>query len=80
MKQLTDPVWLIPSTVCGEFDPPKKTPDDSLLIEQLYYQQIHEKHRQSDHIYTDGSKTGEEVGCAVLHKGVLDSKKRAKQT
>ena len=77
VEQLTDPVWLLPPVTCNDFDPPRKTVDNSLLMKQLYHQHVHEKHRESNHIYTDGSKSGEEVGCAVLYRGNLHSKKLA---
>ena len=78
--RLTDPIWLLPPIACTDFDPLKKTEDNSLLMKQLFYQHVYEMHRNSFHIYTDGSKIGEEVGCAVLNRGTLYSRKLFKHT
>ena len=80
VARLIDPVWLIPSIVCTDFNPPKKTESNVLLLKQLFYQHIYDNHRNSNHIYTDGSKSGDEVGCAVLFGGELYSKRLAKDT
>ena len=75
IKHQTDPIWLIPPIACCDFYPPRKTEDNSLLMKQLYHQHVYEIHRNSNHIYTDGSKMGENVGCAVLHRDLIYSKK-----
>ena len=75
-----DPVWMLPPITCTDFKPPKKTEGNSLLMKQLFYQHIYEHHRFSNHIYTDGSKTDEGAGCAVLHRETLYSKKLTKIT
>ena len=75
VRHTTDPIWLLPTAACVDFDPPKKTEGNSLLLKQLYYHHIYEAHRNSNHMYTDGSKMGDNVGCAILYGDMVYSKK-----
>ena len=70
-----EPMWLIPPISCNDINPPKKLETNSLLMKQLFYHHVYEKHRNSNHIFTDGSKTTNGVGCAVLYRNHTYSKK-----
>ena len=80
LKLQIDPIWLIPNITCIDFKPPKKSENNSLLMKQLFYQHIYEKHRNTNHVYTDGSKIDDRVGCAVVYRDSVYTKKLAKHT
>ena len=44
----------------------KKSASDSLIIKQIFYI-LQSRYKEYQHIYTDGSKDGEKVGCAFLY-------------
>ena len=80
--QLKDiPLWRIPPfTFCPLCDYPKKTENDSTTMKHLFLEHKNEKHGDSEHIYTDGSKTGDAVGCAAISRETTIRAKLLPQT
>lgn len=61
------PIWRIPTnTFCPLSSYPKKSINNPHVMRQLFLEHADEKHPNSIHIYTDGSKAGEDVGCAAV--------------
>jgi len=61
------PIWNIPmGTVCPGFKPPRKADCNPIALRALFLHHLHEKHENTTHIYTDGSKINDSVGCAAV--------------
>ena len=75
------PVWCIPAYwFCPHTGYPKKNEANTVSMRWIFQEHIAEKHQGAVHVFTDGSKTGEQVGCAavshnevVLHKLLPES-------
>lgn len=59
--------WRLPITaICLGCKYPKKQENSANLLKHLFLEHVHHYHSDSTHIYTDGSKTGDAVGCAAV--------------
>lgn len=75
VEHLNDPVWLIPSLLCKDFNPPKKNDINVRAMRRLFHAHTTEKHPNAVHIFTDGSKQDESVGCAIVTRNFELSRK-----
>ena len=75
------PLWRIPaSTFCPLCTYPKKSEGGDTAMKHLFLEHTNEKHGNTEHIYTDGSKMGQAVGCAAVSRETTTRAKLLPQT
>ena len=75
------PIWRIPTaTFCPLCSYPKKSPENPLTMRELFREHVALRHSHSEHIYTDGSKTGGAVGCAAVYRDHVERRRLMAQT
>ena len=67
IKYLNDPIWKIPLLSCSEYNYPKKGVSSDDQMRALFNDHNANYHREARCIYTDGSKSGNLVGCSVIY-------------
>lgn len=72
---LHDPVWQLPEFLCKSFNPPRKNDIPPCQMKALFQSHIEGNHLPTTHIFTDGSKTDQSVGCAVVAEGAVIARK-----
>ena len=72
---LTDPIWTLPEILCDGFSPPPKRESTPELLKNLFLTHVEEHHINSKHIYTDGSKQENKVGCSVITDTIRQNKR-----
>jgi len=75
------PVWRIPlDAFCTSCKYPNKLDCNAITMKQLFLEHLSDTHFNSEHIYTDGSKTDKAVGCAAIYRGTTRSEKLLPET
>lgn len=75
------PIWRIPAdTFCPLCSYPTKCANNSQALKHLFLEHAAEKHSDSLHIYTDGSKTDDDVGCAAVSRDLVSYGKLLPET
>lgn len=71
------PYWRIPIHVfCGEWKHRNKSAEHPIILRGQFVEHLRLKHGSSVHLYTDGSKCEDAVGCSVVTDGeVLRSRR-----
>ena len=64
--------WLLsPECICSHFDYPSKSTCSTNTLYSLFMEHKEQYHNNEEHIYTDGSKSNEGVGCAAISQHTM---------
>lgn len=71
------PYWKIPITIfCLRWLQGTKQGEGPISLRAKFWEHLNEHHLNSFHLFTDGSKNGENVGCAVVSTAEVLTQKR----
>lgn len=75
------PIWNIPhDLICSDFEYSKKDDYNQYELQLMYRHHQHACHNRTTHIYTDGSKTDDLVGCASVSEQSTITRKLTAET
>ena len=66
MTYPVNPSWKLNTTFCRELCGYIKASTHPVVLQMRFITHLNEEHSDSNHIYTDESKTAEDTGCAAF--------------